>query len=109
MRKKILILAHSYGMQFVESCNQYTQLFDKNNYAVTVAFLIGAPDEITRAKISAENLLFLNLPSRALRGMKWRAIWKVLTLCRAQGYEIVVCHRYKPTYIMLLVAQFYRI
>jgi glycosyltransferase involved in cell wall biosynthesis len=109
MRKKILILAHSYGMQFVESCNQYTQLFDKNNYAVTVAFLIGAPDEITRAKISAENLLFLNLPSRALRGMKWRAIWKVLTLCRAQRYEIVVCHRYKPTYIMLLVAQFYRI
>ncbi len=109
MRKKILILAHGYGMQFVESCNQYTQLFDKNNYDVTVAFLIGAPDATTSAKISAENMLFLDLPTRALRGTKWRAFWKVLKLCRAQRYEIVVCHRYKPTYLMLLVAQFCRI
>jgi glycosyltransferase involved in cell wall biosynthesis len=109
MRKKILILAHSYGMQFVESCNQYTQLFDKNNYAVTVAFLLGAPDVTTRHKIVAEKILFLDLAPRALRGLKWRAIWKVLALCRAEAYEIVVCHRYKPTYIMLFVAQCCRI
>jgi glycosyltransferase involved in cell wall biosynthesis len=109
MRKKILILAHSYGMQFVESCNQYTELFDRNNYEVTVAFLLGAPDETTRQKISAEKILFLELPPHALRGLKWHAIWKVLTLCRAQQYKIVICHRYKPTYIMLFVAQFCRI
>jgi glycosyltransferase involved in cell wall biosynthesis len=109
MRKNILILAHSYGMQFLESCNQYTQIFDPLHYAVTVAFLIGEPDEIVRQKLSAENILYLDLPNGALRGLKISAIRKVLSLCRTHRYTMVICHRYKPAYIMLWVAQFCRV
>jgi glycosyltransferase involved in cell wall biosynthesis len=109
MRKNILILGHSYGMQFIESCNQYTHLFDKQEYEVTVAYLVGEPDDQIINKTFAENILFLNCSRRDIRGLKISAIRKLLALCRDKHFEIVICHRYKPTYIMLWVAQFCRI
>jgi glycosyltransferase involved in cell wall biosynthesis len=109
MRKNILILGHSYGMQFIESCNQYTHLFDKQTHEVTVAYLVGEPDDQIVSKTAAENVLFLNFSRRDIRGLKISAIRQLLALCREKNFEIVICHRYKPTYIMLWVAQFCRI
>lgn len=107
MRKNILILAHSYGMQFLESCNQYTQIFDSSQYDVTVAFLIGEPDDNVCQKLCAHEVIFLNLPHRAIRGLKIHAIKKLLALCHEKKFTMAICHRYKPAYIMLWVAQFY--
>jgi glycosyltransferase involved in cell wall biosynthesis len=109
MRKHILILAHSYGMQFLESCNQYAQLFDTQKYAVTVAYLVGAPDPDILKKTTAETVLFLDFSRAQIRGLKIKAITTLLKLCREKKFEIVICHRYKPSYIMLWVAQFCRI
>jgi glycosyltransferase involved in cell wall biosynthesis len=109
MRKKIFILAHSYGMQFLESCNQYTQLFDKNQYEVCVGFLLGADSPAIRKKVEAERIVFFQLPSTALQGLKLKAIQTVYKFCRQEKFEMVVCHRYKPSYIMLIVAQFCQI
>jgi glycosyltransferase involved in cell wall biosynthesis len=109
MRKNILILGHSYGMQFIESCNQYTHLFDPTEYAVTVAYLVGARDDQIINKTVAENVIFLNLSRADIRGLKISAIRQLLALCREQQFKIVICHRYKPTYIMLMVAQFCQI
>jgi glycosyltransferase involved in cell wall biosynthesis len=109
MRKNILILAHNYGMQFLESCNQYTQLFDKNQYSVTVAFLTGPEDDQIRARTWSENVLFMQCPSRKLRGLKIGVILRLLKLCREKQFEMVICHRYKPSYIMMWVAQFCQI
>jgi len=109
MRKNILILAHNYGIQFIEGCNQYAQLFDKTQYSVTVAYLIGAEDAVVKQKTEAEKIIFLNLPSKAIRGLKISAIKKILAMCREQQFEMVFCHRYKPTYIMMWVALFVRI
>ena len=109
MRKNILILGHSYGMQFIESCNQYTHLFDRQTHEVTVAYLVGEPCDQIVSKTVAENIIFLNCSRADIRGLKLAAIRKLLALCRAKQFEVVICHRYKPTYIMLWVAQFCRI
>lgn len=109
MKKNILILAHSYGMQFLESCNQYAQLFDSAQYEVTIAYLVGEPDEKIKHKTRAENILFLNCSRKEIRGLKLSAIRRLLTLCRQKQFDCVICHRYKPTYLMLWVAQFCRI
>jgi glycosyltransferase involved in cell wall biosynthesis len=108
MRKKIFILAHSYGMQFLESCNQYTQLFPPADYEVTVGFLMGADNAATRKKVEAEKIHFFDLPPGSLHGVKVGAIWRLLQFCRCGHYDIVICHRYKPSYIMLIIAQFCR-
>ncbi len=109
MRKNILILSHSDATQFIDIVNQYAQLFDKSQYEVTVAYLTGTPNEQSRQRTIAENILFLNVPKKKIRYLKIGAIKQLLSLCRQKNYHVVICHRYKPAYIMLWVAQFIRI
>lgn len=108
MRKNILIISHSDSMQFLESCNQYTQMFDPTQYEVTVAYLTGKPDE-RHARTLAEQVIYFDFSKAQIRGLKLVAIRKLLHLCREKKFEIVICHRYKPIYIMLWVAKFYHI
>lgn len=96
-------------MQFLEGCNQYAQLFDRNLYHITVAYLIGAENALIREKTEADQVIFFDMPRRAIRGLKIPAIKTLLALCRSQHFDMVFCHRYKPSYIMLWVAQFCRI
>ncbi|EKD73885.1 MAG: glycosyl transferase, group 1 [uncultured bacterium] len=105
-RKNVLILGYSYAIQFIDVCNQYVKLFDQNHYKVTVAYLSGKPDENARSKTLAEEVIFLDFAKKDLRGIKISAIKKLLTLCQQEKFSMVICHRYKPIYIMLWVAQF---
>lgn len=109
MRKNILILGHNYATHFIDIYNQYTRVFDKDNYAVTVAYLTGEPDEVVRQRTLAEEVLFLNFSKKSIRNLKINAIRKLLSLCKEKQFQLVICHRYKPTYIMMWVAQFYKI
>ena len=106
MRKNILIFGHGYAKQFIDVNNQYTQLFDKSKYEVTVVYLVGEPDEKIRNEHLAEYVIFLNYPGKVTRGLKIPAIKRMLSLCREKKFSIVVCHRYKPTYIMLWIEKF---
>lgn len=106
MRKNILILSHGYGLPFIESCNQYTQLFDETTSQVTVAYLSGQPNADIRQKTLASNVLFLNCPTAHLRGFKLPAIYQVYKLCRDHHFDMVICHRYKPLYILLCFMPF---
>lgn len=109
MRKQILILGHNYATQFIDVYNQYTRLFEKAQYEVTVAYLTGEFDEEVRKRTLAEHVLFLNVPKKNIRALKIKAIKLLADLCREKKFHAVICHRFKPTYIMLWVAQFQRI
>lgn len=109
MRKNILILGHNAATQFIDIYNQYTRLFDPAQYSVTVAYLTGKPDPEVAKRTIAEQTLFLNFSKKSVRGIKLGAINALLKLCREKQFEIVICHRYKPIYTMLWVAQFCRI
>ena len=109
MRKNVLILGHNDATQFIDIFNQYTRLFDPEKYAVTVAYLIGEENPASRARTIAEEVIFLQIPKKDIRGIKINAIRQLLKLTRAKNFDIVICHRYKPAYIMMLVAQFQKI
>lgn len=109
MRKNILILGHNDATQFIDIYNQYTRLFDKNQYEVTVAYLTGKPDELVKKRTISEHVIFLDLPKKGIRNLKIGAIQKLLAFCREKKFQAIICHRYKPTYIMMWVAQFYQI
>ncbi|TAK75424.1 MAG: glycosyltransferase [Gammaproteobacteria bacterium] len=109
MRKNILILGHNDATQFIDIYNQYTRLFDQQYYEVTVAYLTGPENAETRQRTMAENVLFLNIPKKDIRMLKIGAIRRLLALCREKQFQIAICHRYKPTYIMMWVTQFYRL
>jgi glycosyltransferase involved in cell wall biosynthesis len=109
VRKNILIFGHSYATQFVDINNQYTNLFDKDKFEVTVAYLTGEPNEDIKNKHTAEHIVFLNSPAKSTRGLKIAAIKNMLKLCKEKKFTIGICHRYKPSYIMLWVSLFYKI
>lgn len=109
MRKSVLIFGHGYATQFIDISNQYTKLFDPAQFDVTVAYLTGEPDEKIRERHTAEHVLFLNQSKRATRGLKIAAIKQMFALQKKKQFQIVICHRYKPSYIMLWVAQFSKI
>ena len=109
MKQRILIFAHNYVTQFLDICNQYTRIYDKDQYHVTVAYLTGVPDDEIRERTLADEVLFLNFSNKDIRGLKIEPIKKMLALCREKQFTTVICHRYKPTYIMLWVAQFCKI
>jgi len=109
MRKNVLIIGHNDATQFIDIFNQYTRLFDKNKYRVTVAYLTGEEKEDVRLRTIAENVIFLNFSKKSIRSLKLKAIYQLLQLTRKEKFKIVICHRYKPSYIMLWVAQFCKI
>lgn len=109
MRKNILIFGHNDATQFIDIYNQYMRLFDPAQYEVTVAYLTGKPDQAVRERTLAENVIFLDTPKKHIRMLKIKPIRKMLALCREKKFEIVICHRYKPSYIMMWVAKFFPI
>lgn len=109
MRKNVLILGHNDATQFIDIFNQYTRLFDPKHYKVTVAYLIGKENKVSRERTLAEEVIFLDIPKKAVRGFKFSAIQRLLTLTREQQFDIVICHRYKPIYIMMWVARLQKI
>ncbi|HTM64113.1 MAG TPA: glycosyltransferase [Gammaproteobacteria bacterium] len=109
MRKNILILGHNDATQFIDIFNQYTRLFDPEKYCVTVAYLTGKENQTSRERTIAEDVIFLEIPKKDVRGFKVSAIKQLLKMTREKNYEIVICHRYKPIYIMMWVAQFHNI
>lgn len=108
MRKNILIFGHSYATQFIDINNQYTKLFDHDKFHVTVIYLVGEENQQVRSQHCADEVIFLNSPKNSVRGLKLAAIKKILQLCHKKQFAIVICHRYKPTYVMLWVALFYK-
>jgi glycosyltransferase involved in cell wall biosynthesis len=109
MRKKILIVGHNYATQFIDIYNQYIRLFDPNQFEVTVAYLTGKPDETVRQRTLTQEVLFLNASKKSIRGLKIQPVRQLLALCRKQSFHMVICHRYKPSYIMMWVALWHKI
>lgn len=109
MRQRVLILGHNDATQFIDIYNQYTRLFDPNRYEVTVAMLTGRSNELTLKRLIAEDVHFFDMHKSLLRTLKLRAAWQLFKLMREKRYDIVICHRYKPTYLVLWVKQFLHI
>lgn len=109
MRKQILIFGHDYATHFIDIYNQYTRLFDKNRFEVTVVYFKGKADDTVKQRTLAEHVVFLDASQGERRGMKAATIKEMLRLTKRKQFDLVICHRYKPSFIMLWVAQFQKI
>jgi glycosyltransferase involved in cell wall biosynthesis len=106
MKKNILIFGHGYNLPFVDVYNQYAKLFDDEHYEVTTAYLVGAANESVKQQTHASHVYFLNQSSQKIRGAKFSAIKRLWRLCREKQFDTIICHRYKPFYIIALIACF---
>lgn len=109
MRKKILILGHDDATQFIDVYNQYARLFPISQFEVTIAYLKAKNKDAAKRRALAGRVIFFDFSKRTLRGLKIFPIVKLTRLCLREKFDMVICHRYKPSYIMMWVAKFCKI
>ncbi len=90
----------------LEISNQYTMAFDTERFTRTVAILQGQHNDACAARIPADNVIFLDIPS--LRGLNLKAVFRLFSLCKQYRVSHLLAHRYKPAFIAGLVALLYK-
>lgn len=73
-----------------------------------VVILKKKADASIRARISAEHVYFLDLKNSELSGMAGPAVRKLLAICERHKPDILIAHRYKPTFVAGLLHRRYR-
>lgn len=98
----VLQIAHTYEAPFLDCARQYAVLFNNTKYKVCTVFLKGkGSDEIAKGAAS-DKVIFLNLSSKQIAGLKLGAIQKIKKLHKEYVFEFCIAHRPKPIYIALL-------
>jgi len=105
-RVKVLQISHDYENPFQSVCEKYVQLFDPNRYFVTTVYLRGKPNEAVESKTSGGKVVFMQLPKGSMRGIKFKAIFKLYRLCKEEKFSIVIAHRYKAIYLAGVISYF---
>jgi len=108
-KRTVLILNHSFKSPFKELDIQYARIFNPANYLVTIVYLTGKPSDKETETLREYDTIFLDLRKKDIRNLKLRAIRDLRMLCHERQFSVVICHRYKPTYIMSWIARTYRI
>lgn len=98
----VLQLCHGYDGPFLDCARQYAALFAGTGYRVCTVYLTGAPSDEVRQGSASDEVIFLQYSSRALRGLKLRAIRELSTLAASRHFVTCIAHRFKPIYIALL-------
>jgi glycosyltransferase involved in cell wall biosynthesis len=105
-KKKILQLLQNCRNPILAVCNEYSRSLDRSKYHVTVVFLSGAMDQRVAEGTNADRVIFLELEKDEMRGLRLKAVKRIVQLCKEQEYDVVVCHRYKAAQVMSIVRMF---
>jgi glycosyltransferase involved in cell wall biosynthesis len=103
---KVLQLCHDYEGPFVSVCSMYLHAFDRDKHDITTVFLRGKKSKYVEESMAGTKVVFLELAHGSLKGIKLRAIHRVLTLCRQEHFDLVIAHRYKAIYVAGMVSFF---
>lgn len=103
-RLHVLQVSHDFKGPFRLVCHQYAKAFCDHH--VTTVYLCGEPAEPI-AKGTLGDVIFLNLTSRELRGLKLKAFMKLAKVFRRHPFDVVIAHRYKAIYLVGVLKFFF--
>lgn len=100
-RKKILQLQNNYNVMSSDLAEQIIKALPDDEYEVTTAFLYGKPSSGQPESVAPSSTYF-DFSKRQLKGIRrWFSAREVLRFCQEQEFDAVICHRFKPTNMML--------
>lgn len=104
----ILQISHGYDAPFGDLALQYGSLFDKEAHRIIQVFLTGAPDAEVAEQMQSDEVIFLNLQSKQLSGLKLGVLFKLSRLIRKHKPCLILAQRYKSIYVALIASMFSR-
>ena len=106
MKRNVLQLCHGYKMPFFDVSQQYASLFKDTDFKVVTVFLTGPEDSNVAATSTSDKVIFFELSSTDIKGLKLGLIHKLYKLCKEENIEFVIAHRYKAIYLSCMVSLF---
>ncbi|MNQ61265.1 putative glycosyltransferase EpsF [compost metagenome] len=101
-RMKVLQLQNYYNVNASDLAEQIIQALPADRYEVTTAFLRGRPGPGEPVS-KAERSIYFGYSKSAVSGLRLRALWSLYRHCRAEGYDAVITHRFKPVNMLMLL------
>ncbi|MBU0903206.1 MAG: glycosyltransferase [Gammaproteobacteria bacterium] len=105
---KVLQLQNRYNVNASDLAEQVIQGLPAEHFEVTTAFLRGRPGP-GEPQSRAPRSIYFGFSQSDLKGLRLRALWRLLRLCREQRYDVVIAHRFKPMNMLMLLNLWLRI
>lgn len=104
-RLSVLQICHDYEGPFRAVCRLYADAFEGHH--VTTLYVGGKRDASVVADTGGDAVLFLERPTRSMRGIKFVTLFMIAKLFRRQHFDVVIAHRYKPIYFAGIMSFFF--
>lgn len=110
-RIKVLQLHPAFNVRqhdFADLAEQIFHGLPTEQFETVSAYLSGQPGP-GDAVSSAERSVYFKLSDRQLKGWRLQAMWQLYRFCRDEGFDVVLCNRFKPLSMMLALNRWLRI
>ncbi|UAW99096.1 glycosyltransferase [Halopseudomonas nanhaiensis] len=104
---KVLQLQPDFNVKthaFADLAEQIVIGLQPRRFTVVSAYLRGKPeagDPVSRASRS----VYFEFSDRELKGARLKALWTLFKFCRAEQFDVIVCNRFKPISMMLILSR----
>ncbi len=102
MAPHILQFCHCHYGPFLDVARQYAALFRDTPYKVTTVYLTDPASPEVETASASDEVVFLEFDSRAVKGLKLKAIRQFRRILAQRDYRLILAHRFKPIYISCL-------
>ncbi len=105
---RVLQLQNRYNVNASDLAEQVIQGLPGDRYEVTTAFLRGQPgpgEPVSRAARS----IYFGFDKSTTKGLRLSALLMLYRHCRAERYDAVIVHRFKPVNMLMLLNRWLRI
>ena len=99
-----LQIVHGYNEPFLSLTALYSRALRQQGWRVVTVYLTGEDNHDVMQKSCADDVLFFNTPSSAMRGLKLSLIWQIRTQLRQHNISLIIAQRYKSLYLGLLAS-----
>ncbi|KRW57782.1 glycosyltransferase [Pseudomonas sp. TTU2014-080ASC] len=99
---KVLQMQNRYNVNASDLAEQVIAGLPEDRFEVTTLFLRGKPAEgepVSRASRS----VYLEFSQSDLKGLRLRALLKLCRLIRAERFDVVIAHRFKPMNMLMIL------
>lgn len=110
-RIKVLQLHPDYNIKSQDFADLGEQIFHalpRERFETVNAFLRGRPSA-GQPVSRAERSVYFGFTDAQLKGMRIRAMWHLYRYCRRERFDVVICNRFKPVNMMLMLNRWLKI
>ncbi len=110
-RIKVLQLHPDYNIKthdFADLGEQIFHALPSERFETVNAFLRGRPTT-GQPESRAERSVYFEFSDAQLKGMRIRAMWRLFQYCRSERFDVVICNRFKPVNMMLMLNRWLKI